>query len=185
MPPEFLYPSEEVKHPTREEVFWSRCANFDHRDRTACALWLGHRLPAGYGTMVDPETGDTVYAHRMSWTLKHDAEIPDGLVIRHLCSNPSCVRPAHLAIGTYEDNAADTKAAGRTRVLGSLSESDVVAIRHAYATERFSAGELSEMFFGTRAGQPRITRIVTGITYTEFGGPITRRGRGKKAKRRP
>jgi hypothetical protein len=174
-----------IKGPTREEVFWSRCDAFDPRSKIACAEWLGHRLPAGYGTMVDPETGDTVYAHRMSWILRHGKEIPDGMVIRHLCSNPSCVRPSHLMLGTYKDNQADTTAAGRNRVLGSLSESDVVAIRHAYATERFSAGELSEMFFGTRAGQPRITRIVTGITYTEFGGPITRRGRGKKAKRRP
>ena len=183
--PELLSEHIEAKHPTREEVFWSRCAPFNHQDRTECAEWLGHKLPGGYGTMVDPETGEKVYAHRMSWMLKHGEDIPEGMVIRHLCSNPSCVRPAHLALGTYSDNASDTKAAGRTKVLGELNEQDVIAIRWAYATERFSAGELSELYFGTRTGQPRITRMVTGASYTEFGGPITKRGRGNKAKRRP
>ena len=182
--PDLLPDSEDTKHPTREEVFWSRCSPFNHKNRTECAPWLGHQLPAAYGTMVDPETGRQEYAHRMSWMLKHGRDIPDGMVVRHLCSNPACVRPAHLALGSYSDNAKDKLDAGRTRVLPELSDDDVVAIRHAYKTERFSAGDLSELYFGTREGQPRITRICNGQSHITLGGPITRRGRGNKAKRR-
>jgi hypothetical protein len=170
--------------PTRTEVFWSRVAPFNHRDRTDCALWLGHRLPAGYGTMVDPETNEPIYAHRMSWMLKTGKIIPEGMVIRHLCHTPSCVRPGHLAIGTYQENARDKVVAGRNKVLPVISHTDIEALRWAYATERWSQGELAQMYFGSRSAQPAVAKIVQGRTYREVGGPVSRRGRGNKAARR-
>ena len=85
--------------------FWARVEPFDVRDGSACALWLGHRLPAGYGTLT-AAYGVTHYAHRVSWELLH-GPIPDGHVVRHLCDKPECVRPGHLEVGTYRDNSAD------------------------------------------------------------------------------
>ena len=35
-----------------EVRFWSRVDVFDVRDPKACALWRGHRLPSGYGTLT-------------------------------------------------------------------------------------------------------------------------------------
>ena len=162
--------------------FWARVEPFDVRDGSACAVWLGHRLPAGYGTLTDAH-GVTHYAHRVSWELLH-GPIPEGQVVRHLCDRPECVRPGHLEVGTYAENAADMVAAGRSRVLPRLTDDDVRAIRHAYATGRWSQGDLSRMFLGSGAGQPAIQRIVTGKTYPKAGGPISRRGRGRRPRRR-
>jgi hypothetical protein len=174
----------EKKRPTRTEVFWSRVAPFNHRSRQECALWLGHRLPGGYGILTDPETGKQEYAHRCSWMLKTGKDIPSGYVVRHTCHEPSCVRPSHLEIGTPGENQQDRTLAGRGRTMPVLSATDIEALRWSYATERWSQGELAELFYGTRSAQPHVARIVQGRTYSGVGGPIVKRGRGNRAARR-
>jgi hypothetical protein len=162
--------------------FWSRVEPFNVRRGDACAHWLGHRLPAGYGTLKDNQ-GATHYAHRVSWSLINGA-IPEESVVRHKCDNPSCVRPSHLELGSQSENLSDRHKSGRTRVLPKLTDDDIVAIRSCYATGRWSQGDLAEMFFGTGSGQPAIQRIVSGRTYTNVGGPIAQGGRGKRPGRR-
>lgn len=68
--------------------FWSRI-----QQAGECWTWTGDRLPKGYGRFkVD---GRDLYAHR--WIYEYMvAEIPDGLVLDHLCRNPPCVNPWHL-----------------------------------------------------------------------------------------
>ena len=60
--------------------------------------------------------------------------IPDGLVVRHLCNNPSCVEPKHLMVGTQADNIRDAMIArrhvhGGTHGCAKLTEQDVCNIR--------------------------------------------------------
>ena len=168
-----------------EVRFWSRVDVFDHRDPNACALWRGHRLPSGYGTLSDAD-GTKHYSHRVAYQLTR-GPVPEGMVVRHRCPNGpdrSCCRPGHLMLGTYADNAQDTLEDGRSRVLPVLTAEDVVAIRYMYDTARWSQGDLALLLYGDGAGQPAIQRIVTGETYTSVDGPITKRGRGRPPARR-
>jgi hypothetical protein len=41
--------------------------------------------------------------------------VPFGSVVCHHCDNPSCVRVAHLFVGTMADNCLDRDAKGRQR----------------------------------------------------------------------
>ena len=68
--------------------FWERV------DKTEdCWIWTGANNGNGYGRLsVD---GRLQYAHRWAYQLTH-GEIPDDLVIDHLCRTRACVRPEHL-----------------------------------------------------------------------------------------
>jgi predicted DNA-binding protein (UPF0251 family) len=57
-------------------------------------------------------------SHRVAYRLFCGA-IPDGLVVRHRCDNPRCVRPDHLELGTVADNNRDKATRNRApRVTG-------------------------------------------------------------------
>jgi len=58
--------------------------------------------------------GKPEYAHRISYCL-HKGEILAGQQIMHSCDNPFCVNPAHLSIGTAQDNSNDAKDKGRIK----------------------------------------------------------------------
>jgi hypothetical protein len=71
----------------------------------------------------------TKYAHRIAWELVN-GPVPDGLHVRHKCDNPACVNPAHLEVGTHQDNVNDMVARGRHVGFRKLDEWDVKFIRH-------------------------------------------------------
>lgn len=67
-----------------------------------CWLWRASKLESGYGLFTD-ESGKTVTAHR--WSYQHfKGVIPQGLIIDHICRNPSCVNPKHLQAITQSNN---------------------------------------------------------------------------------
>lgn len=43
----------------------------------------------------------------------HHGDIPDGMVVRHKCDNPSCTNPDHLELGTRRQNVMDKIKRGR------------------------------------------------------------------------
>lgn len=65
-----------------------------------CWTWKGWSTREGYGQIWD---GRCVMAHRWSYE-NLVAPIPPGLVIDHLCRNPSCVNPDHLEPVTNREN---------------------------------------------------------------------------------
>lgn len=89
------------------ERFWPKV---DKRGPDECWVWNGRRNQRGYGKL---RLDDRRYrgAHRISWFLAH-GEWPD-LFVCHSCDNPPCVNPAHLWLGTNDDNIADRLAKGR------------------------------------------------------------------------
>lgn len=85
-------------YEARNEVrFWDRVK----KCRNRCWEWQGRRDGRGYG--VFHFEGRSIPAHRYAYESRV-GRIPVGLVIDHLCRNPSCVRPSHLEPVTIEEN---------------------------------------------------------------------------------
>lgn len=77
-----------------------------------CWAWTGATQKSGYGR-IRTASGKLDGAHRVSWSM-HNGLIPEGKLVLHKCDNPACVRPNHLYLGTYRDNAQDMAAKGRS-----------------------------------------------------------------------
>lgn len=75
-----------------------------------CWIWTGHRNSAGYGGVR--YGGRSMVAHR-AYFAHYVAPIPAGLVVMHLCDEPACVNPDHLALGTQRANRTDSLLKGR------------------------------------------------------------------------
>lgn len=69
---------------------------------SGCWEWVGWRSPEGYGKMK--AQGKMKFAHRLMYEVER-GEIPDGMVIDHLCRNRGCVNPNHLEAVTRGTNA--------------------------------------------------------------------------------
>ena len=88
--------------------------------------------------------------HRIAYCEANNITIDSikGAEVLHLCDNPSCINPAHLRLGTRDDNAADMKAKGRAAVgtqhgLAKMDESKVRLLR---SLTNLSCVDLGKMF---------------------------------------
>lgn len=102
---------------------------------SGCHEWVGHIQPNGYGQVR--ANGKTTYAHRVAWELAN-GPLPDGVYVLHACDNRCCVNPAHLRVGSFQDNMDDMTAKkrhahGERNGHAKLSAQDVLAIRAADA----------------------------------------------------
>lgn len=106
-----------------EEWFWEKVdASGD------CWLWTGSVSGLGYATVK--RNGKTVMAHRYAWIIS-GREIPEGMVLDHLCHARGCVRPEHLRVVTQAQNSQNRNGAPRNSTTGIRGVSYDKA-RHSY-----------------------------------------------------
>lgn len=74
-------------------------------DTGTCHVWQRAADKDGYG-LFTPHGKPIRRAHRFAWE-RANGPVPKGLFVLHKCDNPSCVNPAHLFVGTNEQNMQD------------------------------------------------------------------------------
>lgn len=94
--------------------FWSKVDKADD-----CWIWTGGKTYGGYGVFC--LDGQMRRAHRIAWIITN-GPIPDGMEVLHRCDNPPCVNPAHLCLGTHQDNMDDMARKGRGNHFGTRGE---------------------------------------------------------------
>lgn len=96
-----------------------------------CVEWQGSKVHWGYGYFR--HFGIRKRAHVVAWELVN-GKVPEGLLLRHKCDNPPCIKVEHLEPGTEIDNKADMVSRGRSargerHSQSKLTETDVRLIR--------------------------------------------------------
>lgn len=71
-------------------------------DSNGCMLWRGATNGKGYGQLQTNRKN--MYAHRIAYSLMK-GDIPEDMVLDHLCRNTACVNPDHLEPVTVKENA--------------------------------------------------------------------------------
>lgn len=167
---------------TVEQRFW---AKVDRRETHQCWPWRGaynNRSKHGQFAWRNSEPrrrGVLVGAHRAAWLLTH-GPIPDGLHVCHRCDYPPCCNPAHLFLGTHQDNMRDSVQKGRAKFpkprrgeannKAKLTWPLVREVRRAYL-----AGEtLSSLSRRLDVARSTLREVVDAKTWAEGATPIPR-----------
>lgn len=128
---------------TMEERFWQKV-----QITPGCWIWKGCISKKGYGQFSVYKRKGSIMAHRTSWEMRNKT-IPRNMQVCHSCDNPPCVNPAHLFLGTNQDNQIDSSIKGRN-AFGSkhpnakLTWNDVRSIRASFPS--INKNQLSKRF---------------------------------------
>ena len=139
---------------------------WQHVDKTeTCWIWRNSSNNAYHAALY---RHCQILAHRLVWMLVN-GEIPSGKLVCHTCDVRACVRPSHLFLGTYSDNARDAGAKGHLKggsssVKGArksnnttLNKLQVKEIRATYNGKRGEQAELAKRF---NVSQATICRVI-------------------------
>lgn len=168
--------------PTAKERFWAKV------DKSGeCWIWTGARDSKQYGRFSmgashhpdGTRRNSMVAAHRFSYE-EENGPIPEGpgfhgFCVLHRCDNPSCVRPAHLFLGTNKDNVHDMDAKGRRvnaqqkgekHANAILTEAQVLELAAKYETGQFTQRELAKEYGVCNA---TVNHIFKGRLWAHLG----------------
>ena len=116
-----------------------------------CWVWVASKATDGYGHVR--HNRKFCPAHRVAFEFAV-GPIPTGMLVCHHCDNKSCCNPAHLFLGTAEDNMRDMERKGRavrnhlrgtSNGAAKLTEDQVRQIRKLYVSRKNSA-QLARVF---------------------------------------
>lgn len=147
------------------ERFWSRV------DKTAgpadCWPWIGFRDKYGYGQVS--YQAKMVSTHRLAWLLSH-GDIPTEAVVMHTCDNPPCCNPAHLQIGSVQDNRDDCvskkrQARGEDQGHAKLTWAAVAEMRRLHSTG-IKIKDLATQFGVHKSVAQKVIRNITWKTVS-------------------
>lgn len=132
-----------------EQKYIDRFHTKYEKKATGCWEWIGTCWEdrGGYGAyLVD---GKRIRAHRFS-AMIHGMDMSKPIV-RHLCNNPKCVNPAHLATGSAADNMNDKVVTNRQTKgtefpQSKLTEQQVLEIRSKYVPYKYSTVKLAKEY---------------------------------------
>lgn len=134
-----------------------------------CWIWTAAKNKLGYGLFGIGRR--SLLAHRVAYELTHGS-IADGMLIRHRCDNPSCVRPDHLLQGTDADNMRDSIERGRRASSkgtqngrAKLTVEQVREIRRRYLAGSTTILVLAGQF---GVGKSQIYNIVSNAQWNEM-----------------
>ena len=135
----------------------------EYDTNVGCWWWSGKPDKNGYGRLK--YNNKMHKAHRLSYEL-HKGIIPNGLLVRHICHNPSCVNPEHLCIGTAQDNSndmtrANRQAKGSSNGRSKLVESDIPLIK-GMLSKKISQEKIADIFNINRV---QVSSIKLGKTW--------------------
>ena len=158
---------------TEVERFWNKVSKSGEQE---CWLWTGSLAKSGYGAFMTSEK-KVGHAHRIAWKFER-GEIPAGAFVCHHCDTPACVNPAHLFLGSPNDNVQDMMRKGRYRAPQNLPKGE----RHYLAklTEDGVRWALAECAAGRSAYSvakklgvtpPTITKILRGESWKHVTRP--------------
>lgn len=107
-------------------------------------------------------------AHRASY-MYYNGDLNADELVRHLCNNPSCVNPNHLAKGSHQDNMNDRKEAGHyiknhgKRKLTEEKVLEVVRLRKEGLTYKLISEQLD-------INSSTVSDILKGRTWSHITG---------------
>lgn len=144
-----------------EADFW---AKVDRRGPDECWEWQGPRNVNGYGFDRDARHFGQFHMHRVAF-MYANGPILDGLHCLHGCDNRPCCNPAHLFLGTNDDNIADKVAKqrqprGKTHGIAKLTPEQVKEIRVRHAQGGVYMRELGEQYGVSRSTISSVLRRV-------------------------
>lgn len=138
-----------------------------------CWEWISGVDKNGYGNFW--ANGKNVRAHRFAYQI-FKGKIPKSLLVCHSCDNPGCVNPAHLKLGTNQDNMNDMvlrnrQAKGKDIGLSILSEEQVRDILTRINNSQFKS--TVEVASAYKIDSTCINKILDGTSWKHITNQLT------------
>ncbi len=146
----------------QQKRFWWRV---ERKGVDECWEWQSAQLKGGYG-VYSKYLGSRL-AHRISYALANNGiPAPKHKQVCHSCDNPACVNPAHLFVGTAQDNTDDKvqkrrHSYGEDHAQSKLTWKLVRELRARYAKADISQRALARVFDITHEALGQVVRNET------------------------